>query len=302
MSRFSSMCGKCGHPSCGFKHGETSQTNHSSGKYSSHSKPSSQCYKPSSHCNKPPKTCQKPKPSFNSCCKPSKNPCNDGKPHFPGLVLSSTSPSDPASTNAPTQGPVFISAREKNGVVSNVPNVSKARDFSLTLSTFDKAKNQVNFTTNSLSKKSSTIPFTSTTDSDGRKIWSWALSNPTTANDLNGYDGINANTNFESDGKYKWYLSFYTLPHEVSAENSGFVNVKISVSTHKDRTNKKVETSKEYQINHVGSEANYHTLELGELSNSKGVGLIMLEQSPVSNGKIAYIKDIYVIGLSAVQH
>lgn len=201
----------------------------------------------------------------------------------------STKPNFPGSSPSPKESTVSVNSVAVEPV--------ETKDFSVSFSTSEKVKNQINFTTNSLAKKSSTVPRNSTTDSDGRKIWSWPLSYPVSSD----YDGINANANFESDGNYKWYLNFYTLPQEVAAENTGFVNLSISLSSHKDHVNKKVEVSKEYQVTHSGSEANYHSVDLGELSISEGVGLIMLYQSLLTNGKTGYTKDLYVIGLSAVQ-
>ena len=203
-------------------------------------------------------------------------------PHFPGKG-SGSSGSGPSSSENP---------------ISTARGVSGG--FSLDFGT--SGKNQVNFTSNSLSKKSSTIPRNSVTDSDGRKIWSWTLASPASSVDSIDYDGINANTNFSSDGKYKCFVNFYTLPVEDVAvgtsENSGSVNLLLSMSIHNGQSNKKIEVSKEYQVNHSGSGPNYHTVELGEVEVSEGVALILLKRSLVTSGLNSYNHDLYVIGLS----
>ena len=173
--------------------------------------------------------------------------------------------------------------------------------------------NEVIFTSNSLSKNSSTIPCDSTSDSHGRKIWSWSLEPSPSDNNMINYDGINANAGIDIEGTYVWSVNFYTLPpaptlQDVFGESkneskdiTGTISLNLSLSLRKGDKVTDIEITKEHQIIHRGSEPNYHYVELGQAKITCGIALILLRRIQESTLSNSYSGKIYIIGLTGTQ-
>jgi len=174
-------------------------------------------------------------------------------------------------------------------------------------------KNEVIFTSNSLTKNSSTIPCDSISDLYGRKIWSWSLSAPPSNGIMTNYDGINANAGIDIEGKYVWSVNFYTLLHKLNTlkqsdetldeiqEKSGTIRLNLSLCIHKGTNIINIELIKEYTIIHNGDEPNYHYVELGELDIKSGIALILLRRVADDDIDYVYPDNIYVIGLTGTE-
>jgi hypothetical protein len=174
-------------------------------------------------------------------------------------------------------------------------------------------KNEVIFTSNSLTKNSSTIPCDSISDQYGRKLWSWSLSPPPVNGIMTNYDGINANAGIDIEGKYIWSVNFYTLSHKLNPlqqsdetldeiqEKPGTIRLNLSLCIHKGANIVNVELIKEYTIIHRGDDPNYHYVELGELDIKSGIALILLRRVADDDIDDVYPNNIYIIGLTGTE-
>lgn len=170
-------------------------------------------------------------------------------------------------------------------------------------------KNKVIFTSNSLTKNSSTIPCDSISDQYGRKIWSWSLSPPASKGIMTNYDGINANAGIDIEGKYVWAVNFYTLPLKSNDDSletpdlspGGTIKLNLSLCIHKGESVTDVELIKEYTIIHKGDEPNYHYVELGDLDIKSGIVLILLRRVADDDIDEVYPNNIYIIGLTGTE-